>query len=209
MITYLTVDAIVSLHRVVKEHFHEDISGGKVDRNRIQSIADKPGRRIAGQEVYATVYEKAACLLESLCREHVFVDGNKRTAVLAMFTFLTINNHNIALPFSTVKYTVGIARRVEQSPEDIEELIKEISKWIESRSSTDSGSHKKKLIRYVVLPWIALILLQATVVGIPILYLITRDWFQTKMHPEYRYSFILPMDFILVIPAKLKQIIRQ
>lgn len=128
MITHLTVDAILGLHYVVKEHFHENTSSGKIDRNKIQSIIDKPKRKIADQEIYETIYEKAACLFKAFCREHVFADGNKRTAVLAMFTFLTINNYNIVLPFSTVKYTVEIAKHLEQKPEDVEILIRNISK---------------------------------------------------------------------------------
>ena len=66
-----------------------------------------------------------------------------------------------------------------------------------------------KLIRHVILPWIALFLLQLTIIGIPIQYMILRDWFQTKMHPEYKHNLRLPMDFLLVIPAKLKQVIKQ
>lgn len=42
--------------------------------------------------------------------------------------------------------------------------------------------HRKKLIRYVILPWIALFLLQLTIIGIPIQYIILQNWFQTKMH---------------------------
>ncbi len=161
------------------------------------------------RKVYPTIYTKAACIMEAFCREHIFADGNKRTAVLAMFTFLTINNHNIALPFSTVKYTVKIAQQVEQRPEDIDALITDISEWIEARSSTNIKGHRKKMIRYVILPWIALLLLQLSMVGIPIHYLILRDWFQTKTHPEYKYRLWFALKFIIVVPAKLKQITRQ
>ena len=209
MTTYLTVDSVLALHNIVKKHFRENTAGGKIDRDKIQSIVDKPRLRIANQEIYATIYEKAACILESFCREHVFADGNKRIAVLAMFTFLTTNGYPIAMPFSTVKYTVNIAKSTGQEPEDIEIMIKSISQWLEKRSSTNSKDHKKKLMRYVFLPWIGLILLQSTLIGIPIQYMILQDWFQTKMHPEYKYRMWLPMDFILVIPSKLKCIINQ
>ena len=69
-----------------------------------------------------------------------------------MFTFLTFNNYNIALPLSTVKYTVEVTKHLEQKPEEIEALIKDISKWIEKRSSTNSNDYRKKLARYVILP---------------------------------------------------------
>ena len=88
---------------------------------------DKPGRKIADHKVYPRIHEKAACLLEAFCREHVFADGDKRIAILAMFTFLTVNNHHIVLPFNTVKYTVKITRCLGQEPDDVEVLIKDIN----------------------------------------------------------------------------------
>ena len=69
-----------------------------------------------------------------------------------MFTFLTSNKYNIALPLSTVKYTVEVTKHLEQKPEEIEALIKDISKWVEKRSSTNNNDYKKKLIRYLILP---------------------------------------------------------
>src|SRR5580692_10320069 len=40
---------------------------------------------------YADLIEEAAALWESLSQNHPFVDGNKRTAFAAVYTFLTIN----------------------------------------------------------------------------------------------------------------------
>ena len=209
MTKYLTVDIILELHSIIKEQFHENTTIGKIDRNKIQSIIDKPRIEIAGQEIYTTIYEKAACLLEAFCREHIFVDGNKRTAVLAMFTFLTFNNYNIALPLSTVKYTVEVTKHLEQKPEEIEALIKDISKWIEKRSSTNSNNYKRKLARYVILPALGLILLEITIVGIIIHNRILQDWLQTKMHPQYKRNAGSILGFFWVTLSRLKQDIKQ
>ena len=40
---------------------------------------------------YADLIEEAAALWESLSQNHPFVDGNKRTAFAATYTFLTLN----------------------------------------------------------------------------------------------------------------------
>lgn len=40
---------------------------------------------------YADLIEEAAALWESLAQNHAFVDGNKRTAFAAAYTFLAIN----------------------------------------------------------------------------------------------------------------------
>jgi len=44
---------------------------------------------------YANTLEEAAALWESLGQNHPFVDGNKRTAFAAMYTFLGINGIRI------------------------------------------------------------------------------------------------------------------
>ncbi|MDE0048903.1 MAG: type II toxin-antitoxin system death-on-curing family toxin [Rhodospirillales bacterium] len=44
---------------------------------------------------YADVIAEAAALWESLSQNHPFVDGNKRTAFAATFTFLAVNGVNL------------------------------------------------------------------------------------------------------------------
>ena len=44
---------------------------------------------------YADLIAEAAALWESLSQNHPFVDGNKRTAFAAMFTFLSINGVDV------------------------------------------------------------------------------------------------------------------
>ena len=44
---------------------------------------------------YADVIAEAAALWESLSQNHPFLDGNKRTAFAATFTFLAINGVNL------------------------------------------------------------------------------------------------------------------
>ena len=44
---------------------------------------------------YADLTEEAAALWESLSQNHPFVDGNKRTAFGAMYTFLAINGKEL------------------------------------------------------------------------------------------------------------------
>ena len=44
---------------------------------------------------YADLIEEAAALWESLSQNHPFIDGNKRTAFAAAYTFLAINGARI------------------------------------------------------------------------------------------------------------------
>lgn len=44
-----------------------------------------------GREIYPTIYDKAAIMLQKITKKHVFVDGNKRTAFMATKAFLYLN----------------------------------------------------------------------------------------------------------------------
>src|SRR5437762_13732197 len=50
---------------------------------------------------YADLIEQAAALWESLAQNHSFVDGNKRTAFAATYTFLAINGDRITADAET------------------------------------------------------------------------------------------------------------
>src|SRR5271166_6832743 len=51
---------------------------------------------------YADLIEEAAALWESLAQNHPFIDGNKRTAFAATYTFLAINGTNITADAESV-----------------------------------------------------------------------------------------------------------
>lgn len=90
MTEYLEPDEIINLNAKVL--------GGTAalrDRNLLESAAARPDASVFGEDAYPTIAEKAAALLHSLARNHPFVDGNKRTATLAMMTFLELNNVRI------------------------------------------------------------------------------------------------------------------
>ena len=48
----------------------------------------RPFQTFGGEDLYPTMYEKAAALGESLIINHPFLDGNKRTGILAVAAFL-------------------------------------------------------------------------------------------------------------------------
>lgn len=58
----------------------------------LESAIARPFQTFGGEDLYPTIFEKAAALAESLIINHPFVDGNKRTGMLAMSGFLIVNN---------------------------------------------------------------------------------------------------------------------
>lgn len=72
----------------------ERATGGPVrvrDLGLLGSAAFRPQQVAFGFEPYPTLAEKAAALLCSLALNHALVDGNKRLALAASFTFCAIN----------------------------------------------------------------------------------------------------------------------
>jgi death-on-curing protein len=49
-----------------------------------------------GEELYPTIFEKAAAICFSIVKNHPFVDGNKRVGHAVMEVFLVLNGHEIA-----------------------------------------------------------------------------------------------------------------
>ena len=81
-----------------------------------------------GQDLYPTIFEKAAALLESLLKNHPFFDGNKRTAFVSAVTFLEINGYTTE--FNTKKTEIFILEIIahKKNFKDIAKFLKKNSK---------------------------------------------------------------------------------
>jgi death-on-curing family protein len=71
--------------------------------NLLESAPQQPFQAGYGQDFYPTIYDKAACLFFSLAGGHIFANGNKRTAVLAVDQFLTANEIYLLLSNEEIK----------------------------------------------------------------------------------------------------------
>ena len=54
---------------------------GVRDLSMLLSALGRPQATFDGNDLYGDVFSKAAALMDSLIRDHPFVDGNKRTAI--------------------------------------------------------------------------------------------------------------------------------
>jgi death-on-curing protein len=61
------------------------------DYGLLDAAVARPQATVFGVDAYPDNFTKAAALLHSLARNHALVDGNKRTAWAAAWTFLYIN----------------------------------------------------------------------------------------------------------------------
>ncbi len=85
----LTVEIVREIHAAALEGF----GGADVVRepSLLESAVAAPQVTIGGYSPFADLAEVAAAYLFYLCRNHPFLDGNKRTALGACLVFLRLN----------------------------------------------------------------------------------------------------------------------
>lgn len=84
MTDYLTVAEVLAMHADQVERYGG--SHGIRDQGLLEAALFRPQTGY-----YADLIEEAAALWESIAQNHAFIDGNKRTAFAATYTFLAIN----------------------------------------------------------------------------------------------------------------------
>lgn len=90
---YLNEEEILVIHSEIID----ETGGlhGVRDIGLLISIIHRPKMEFGGSEVYKDVFTKAAVYLESIARYHIFIDGNKRTAITASARFLHLNGFKL------------------------------------------------------------------------------------------------------------------
>lgn len=92
---YVSLEEVLSFHAEIKgippssarDHVHR--------MDALQSALERPRNMAAYED--ADLVEQAATLLWGLVRDHPFVDGNKRTALVVTRVFLRLNGHDLQM----------------------------------------------------------------------------------------------------------------
>lgn len=93
MTNYVSIDEVYEIHRRTI-----DRAGTKAsvrDFALLHSAVERPKATFSGKSLYPTLFTKAAALLQSICLNHPFTDGNKRTSWLSAKRFLHLNGYHL------------------------------------------------------------------------------------------------------------------
>jgi death on curing protein len=125
MTRYLSAEQILFIHaRLIDETGGEH---GVRDLGMLQAAIHRPKSTFDGEELYPDIISKATALMESLVKNHAFLDGNKRTGISAVAMFLQANGLIlIASNFQLVEFTLQVA----QSQLDLDA----IANWLRAHS---------------------------------------------------------------------------
>lgn len=104
----ITIKIILRLHDLSIINYGG--SQGIRDQGLMESAIARPYQTFDGKDLYPTVFEQASALAESIIINHPFIDGNKRTGLLAMLVILEMGSLKItASNDATYNFTIQIS----------------------------------------------------------------------------------------------------
>jgi death on curing protein len=137
MVVDITFDEVVNIHSEIQRIFHLDL--GIKDKGLLESIIQRPNFKPYGYIPFRSIYAKCASLVEGIIKWHPFIDGNKRTGLAVVITYMHKNDYYTILPLSAVRFSVLIA----QDKRD----IRQITNWIRSISDNDYEKFNNKSLK--------------------------------------------------------------
>lgn len=119
---YLDLEQLLMLHVYVLTKTGG--GDGIRDIGRLESAVTVQQQIVFGEELYPTLYAKAAAMMRGIVADHPFVDGNKRTATMSVVVLLELNGATlIATPKELEDFAVQVA---------VEHLsVQDVAAWFE------------------------------------------------------------------------------
>jgi death-on-curing protein len=118
---WLTTTMVVAIHDE-QLAIHGGLSGLR-DAGMLESALDRPRNKWAYET--AELPELAAAYAYAIARNHPFADGNKRTSLLALYTFLGINDIDFVVPEANAAAIIMALAAGEVSEESLARWIRD------------------------------------------------------------------------------------
>jgi len=131
-VKYLSEQDVLIIHAQII-----DATGGSHglrDIGLLSSAVKRPRAAFGGEEFYRGVFQKTAAQFESIAMNHVFIDGNKRTAITASARFLFLNGYELTAGNKKLEDFVLMVVVENVQLEDIARWFKENSRKIKIAS---------------------------------------------------------------------------
>jgi death on curing protein len=124
VVAYLSKSQLLHLHERLIDRFGGP--AGLRDEGGLDSAIARPPATFDGEDLYATLAEKAAALFHSLVSNHPFLDGNKRLAAISAELFLLANGLELVASDEDLEELVMSSARGELA-------VEEIAIWLDQR----------------------------------------------------------------------------
>jgi death-on-curing protein len=96
------------------------------DFGLLEAAVLRPQQSVFGSDAYPDMHTKAAAMMHSLIRNHAFIDGNKRTGVLATILFYNLNGYTIE---TIQEDLIALALDIVEGQIDVEGIVGILKSW--------------------------------------------------------------------------------
>lgn len=110
---------------------------GILDENLLESAIYCPMTVLFGEFVYKTIHLMAAAYFFSLSKNHAFLEGNKRTAVMTVFVFYELNGYELDMAEEELE---GLAEKVVTTDMTREEIAEVLERSVKQKAESISQS---------------------------------------------------------------------
>lgn len=107
-----------------------DSTNNILNYNSLQYLLESIQAKIFEKEIHETIFKKAAAYAFNIIKNHIFVDGNKRTGLEAAFIFLFNNKIKIKERVTKDK-VINVGLEIENG----QMLLDDIAEWLEENST--------------------------------------------------------------------------
>ncbi len=188
-IKYLSAEDLIAIHDHIV-HFDPLTMKGIQSKGLIKSLAEKPSTALLKPDglyiPYPDIYYKAASLLEAGCQWHVFVDGNKRTSIMATDIFLAKNGYYLVNVIETIRFAIMIADpKINYDLPMIVKWIKRYSSRYKSVAKFRSRLHQIRLYFFILLGTIFPDYIDRKI----------DYWFAFDIDPRYKEEWMKRLEF--------------
>ncbi|MEM9273907.1 MAG: type II toxin-antitoxin system death-on-curing family toxin [Cyanobacteria bacterium P01_F01_bin.143] len=105
-------------------------TSGILNEGALESTLNKP-KNLYHYGENVTLYELAASYGYGLVKNHCFLDGNKRVALISVYTFLSINGIELtASEIEAANFFLDLAASMKTQKEDMKKLVD----WLKNNS---------------------------------------------------------------------------
>jgi death-on-curing protein len=156
----LSVDEVVQIHRILVQDFGESSDpispSGVRSMDLLESAVSRQHTGFEGKLKYSEPVSNAATLTYGICCDHPFINGNKRTALVAMLAHLDKNKFTLYntsqddlydLMLQVADHTLGVRldkRARSKTPDRLshDEEVAELTRWLQQRCArVTRGEH--------------------------------------------------------------------
>lgn len=126
---YLTVKDIIKINAKLITTVSSGELIGLKDAAALDMAVNQPQQEVFGEELYPTIYDKASILAINLAKRHPFQNGNKRTALVSMITFLMMNGYTTSF---TQEEAVHFILNITTSNQEFDLMKEEVAHFLET-----------------------------------------------------------------------------